>query len=420
MKLSSDFFKKNRKKIFDKMENGSALILSSGTNYIESGDEDFDFDVDKCFYYLTGINQSEVNLVLIKKDNKEEEYLFIEKNDPVRVRWVGAKLYPNEAKELSGIEKIRFNNEFMDSLMYLIDHKINNLYLNLERDKAHRYCHNYCYSKEISDKFFNKKVIDAYPIIVDARFVKEKEEIEKIQEAIDLTKVGVEKLMSEARPGIHEYELEAHFDYVLKTSGQIKHSFKTIAASGKNATILHYVDNNSILKDGDLILFDLGNESDFYISDISRTFPVNGKFTERQKEVYEEVLNVNKKCIEFLKPGITRTEYNDYAKKLLASACKRLGLIKEDSELTKYYWHGIGHSIGLDTHDPMSDYGGVIKNGSLFTVEPGLYIEEENIGIRIEDDVVVTDKGTIVLSKDIIKEVKDIEKYMKEHNKYVK
>ena len=419
MKLNSEFFKRNRKKLFSKMLDNSVLVLSSGTNYTESGDEDFDFDVDKCFYYLTGVNQAEVTLVLEKKKGQENEYLFIEENDPVRVRWVGAKLYPNEAKEISGISNIRFSKSFDNCLDYILSGNIDNLYLSLEHDNTHRYNHNYEFSKKISDKYYDKKVIDCYKIIVDLRFVKEKEEVEKVKEAISLTKVGLEKLMSEARPGIHEYELEAHFDYVLKTSGQIKKSFKTIAASGKNATILHYVDNNSVLKDGDLILFDLGNESDFYISDISRTFPVNGKFTKRQREVYEEVLNVNKKCIEFLKPGETRVSYNEYAKKLLAEACKRLGLIKEDKDLVKYYWHGVGHSIGLDTHDP-ANYDDGIKNGSLMTVEPGLYIEEEGIGIRIEDDVLVTDKGCIVLSKDIIKEVDDIEKFMKENNKYAK
>ena len=419
MKLNSDFYKNNRKKLFSKIEDNSVVVLSSGTSYIESSDEDFDFDVDKCFYYLTGINQAHVNLILVKVNNELEEYLFIEKNDPNKVRWVGAKLYPEEASKTSGIEKVRYLDSFNDSLHFLMDYRIKHLYLNFEHDLDHEYCHNYEFSKKISANYPYVNCIDVYPIIVNLRFVKEECEVEKVKEAIALTKVGLDKLMSEVHSGMYEYELEAHFDFVLKQAGQVKKSFKTIAASGKNATILHYVSNNSKLKDGDLILFDLGNESDFYISDISRTFPVNGKFTERQRQVYEEVLNVNKKCIEFLKPGETRTSYNNYARKLLAEACKRLGLITEDKDLIKYYWHGVGHSIGLDTHDP-ANYNDGIKNGSLMTVEPGLYIEEEGIGIRIEDDVLVTDHGCVVLSKDIIKEVDDIEKFMKVNNKYVK
>ena len=218
--------------------------------------------------------------------------------------------------------------------------------------------------------------------------------------------------MKESKAGLYEYQLESYFDYVIKNEGQRINSFKTIAASGVNATILHYVDNNAVLKDGDLVLFDLGTETEFYISDISRTFPVNGKFTPRQKEVYQAVLDVNKKCIEFLKPGITKEEYNNYAKELLIKACKKLGLITKDEELSKYYWHSVGHSIGLDTHDPC-DYDSPFKAGMLVTCEPGLYIEEEKIGVRIEDDILITEDGAINLSQDIIKEVKDIEDFMK-------
>ena len=225
--------------------------------------------------------------------------------------------------------------------------------------------------------------------------------------------------MSESRSGIYEYQLENYFDFVIKENGQRIHSFKTIAASGKNATILHYSSNNTLLKENELILFDLGTETDYYISDISRTFPINGKFTERQKQVYNEVLEVNKKCIEFLKPGVTKLQYNEYAKKLLTEACYRLGLIKEDSEVIKYYFHSIGHTIGLDTHDPCF-YENGIEEGMCLTVEPGLYIEEENIGIRIEDDVLITKDGCINLSANIIKEVADIEEFFKKNNKYYK
>ena len=209
-----------------------------------------------------------------------------------------------------------------------------------------------------------------------------------------------------------EYELESYFDFHIKNNGQRTNSFKTIAAGGKNATILHYSSNNCELNDGDLVLFDLGCKTNFYCSDITRTFPVNGVFTERQKEVYNEVLNVNKKCIEFLKPGVTRKEFNNYADSLIIKACYNLGLIKEDKEYRNYYWHSIGHSLGLDTHDPC-DYNKPLQEGYVITVEPGIYIEEENIGIRIEDDVLITKNGAENLSESIIKEVDDIEKFMK-------
>jgi len=225
--------------------------------------------------------------------------------------------------------------------------------------------------------------------------------------------------MINARSGIYEYQLESFFDQYLRYNGQRRNSFKTIAGSGVNATILHYSKNNTIIGEGELILFDLGAEVDYYIADITRTFPISGKFSKRQKDVYQAVLNVNKKCIEYLKPGITWKELNLYANKLITEELKALGLIKEDHELVKYYWHSIGHSIGLDTHDP-SLYNVPLQEGMVITIEPGIYIEDEKIGVRIEDNVLITKEGPVNLSKDIIKEVKDIEAFMKKNNKYQK
>lgn len=416
--MNKEFYINNRKRLFEKIKNNSVLILSSGTLYIMSADEAYDFDVDKNFYYLTGINQENVILLLRKCAGKLEEYLFIVKNDPIKVKWVGAKLEKEEAYNLSGIENILYDDNVEKDIDALITNEIKDLYLNLEYDKSYRYNHNHIFSKKYERLYSHLQLHDCYEMIVGLRAIKTKEEIDKIKESIEVTRLGIEKLMSESHAGIYEYQLESYFDFVIKNNGQRIHSFKTIAASGKNATILHYSTNNSILKDNELILFDLGTETDFYISDISRTFPICGKFTPRQREVYEEVLNVNKKCIEFLKPGITKIEYNNYAKKLLTEACYRLGLIKTDDELIKYYFHSIGHTIGLDTHDPCF-YSNGIEEGMLLTVEPGLYIEEEGIGVRIEDNVLITKTGCVNLSESIIKEVKDIEEFFASNNKYI-
>lgn len=409
--MKQEFFVNNRKKYNNVIIDNSLTIINSGYVLRNSADQDFDFEVDKNFYYLTGINQAEVIYVNLKKNNEVREMLFIEENDPIRVKWVGAKLYPEEAKDLSGINDIHFTKEYKELLPKLME-EVETVYCNFECDSHYRFNPNYNFSYFIKKNYPDKEYLNNDEIIVKLRSYKEACEIEKIQEAIDVTKIGIEALMKNSKAGMYEYQLESYFDFVIKNNGQRIHSFKTIAASGKNATILHYVKNDTILKDNDLVLFDLGTETEFYISDITRTFPVNGKFTPRQKEVYEEVLNVNKKCIEYLRPGVTKREYCDYAKTLLAEACKRLGLITKDEDLIHYYWHGVGHSIGLDTHDPC-DYDAPFKAGSVVTCEPGLYIEEENIGIRIEDDILITEDGRINLSKDIIKEVKDIEEFMK-------
>lgn len=415
--LDKEFYINNRKKYAAAIKDNSITILSSGTVYNSSADESFDFEVDKCFYYLTGINQEEVVFVLTKINGVVKEYLYIAKNDPVLVKWVGAKLEINEAKNLSGIENIFYNDSYFEKIQKLITDEICDLYLNLEHKKEYRYEHNLVFSKEFSSINTNKNINDCYKIIVNLRSIKTNEEVEMIKDAIEVTRVGIEEMMKNSHAGMYEYQLENYFDFVIKENGQRLHSFKTIAASGKNATILHYSHNNNILKDNDLILFDLGTETNFYISDISRTFPINGKFTPRQKEVYEEVLNVNKKCIEFLRPGITNIEYNKYAKQLLTESLYRLKLIDKDEDLVKYYFHSIGHSIGLDTHDPCI-YENGIRSGMILTVEPGLYIPEEGIGIRIEDNVLITDDGAINLSASIIKEVDEIEEFFKKNNKY--
>ena len=206
--------------------------------------------------------------------------------------------------------------------------------------------------------------------------------------------------------------IEAYFDFNCKSKGVKDLAFNTIAATGKNATVLHYVDNNAEMKDGDLILFDLGAQYKYYNANISRTFPVSGKFTARQKEVYNAVLKVNEEIIKTIKPGITTAELNAKANDLLGEACVSLGLLEDKKDFRKYYFHSIGHSLGLDTHDVIIDRNFTFEPGMVYTVEPGLYIPEESIGIRIEDDILVTEDGSINLTKDMIKTVEEIEDFM--------
>ncbi|MDD3171652.1 MAG: aminopeptidase P family protein [Bacilli bacterium] len=417
--MNQEFYVKTRKKYFNKIKEGTVSLFYSGEIFPKSGDQDFDFEVDKNFYYLTGINQANVILALIKGKDRLEEFLFIEANDPLYVKWYGAKLTIDEAKKISGIQNVHYLSSFENVIFSLFNNTRSSgtgykeIYLNLERRNDQNYS-NWAlrYAKKFAKVYPEVIINNSYDIVIGLRATKESEEVELIKESIAVTKTGIEELMKHSKPGLYEYQIESYFDQHIKFNGQRVHSFKTIAATGVNATILHYVFNNTLLQDGELILFDLGCSTKSYISDITRTFPVNGKFTNRQAEVYQEVLNVNKKCIDFLKAGITWKEYQEFARDLIIKACKKLNLITEDKDVTKYYWHGIGHSIGLDTHDP-SPFNEPLQAGTVLTVEPGIYIEEEKIGIRIEDNVLITDNGCLNLSKDIIKEIKDIENFMK-------
>ena len=410
--LNKEFFENNRKKLFDSMENESLVLLFSGSAPKKSLDEQYSFCVNRNFYYETGINEANDILLLTKVNNKEKAYLFISRNDEVKAKWVGKTLSIQEAKELSGIENIYY----LDQFELLIDEYfalVNTVYLDLERQSFEdRVTKSEIFKEELEVVCPDIQVIDCYNIIAEHRMVKEDCEIDLIKKAIGITRLGVEALMKNSRSNIYEYELEAEFDYTIKKNGASDFAFKTIAASGVNGAVLHYSSNNSIIEDDSLILFDLGAEYNLYKSDITRTFPANGKFTERQKQIYEIVLKGQDVVISNIKEGITLKELNNILIDFYAEALMEINLISSREEVSKYYYHSVSHHLGLDTHDAcLRNYP--LKKGAVITVEPGLYIEEEKIGIRIENDVLVTEDGCIDLASDIIRTVEDIEEFMK-------
>lgn len=406
-------FTMNRNNLWEKLEENSITLMFAGEAPYKSADETYAFTPNRNFYYLTGIDREKMILMLVKRNGKVEETLFIEQNDPVMARWVGEKMPEVEAREISGIESIKFLEEFEETFGSILDKvKIDNLCLDLERQQFH--------IPMTSPQRFAKVIMEKYPYlrikninheIASLRLIKSEKEIELIREAINITDKGIKTLMKNSKVGMREYELEAYFDFTLKSNGVTDYAFHTIAACGKNATILHYDQNNSELEDGKLVLFDLGAQYKYYNADISRTFPVNGKFTERQKQIYNVVLRAQEAVTAIARPGIFFSVLNETAKKVLTTGCIEVGLIKEASELSKYYFHGVSHYLGLDTHD-VGSRDIELKPGMVFTNEPGLYIEEENIGIRIEDNILITEDGCENLSKQIIKTVEQIEEFM--------
>ncbi|MEQ8153991.1 MAG: aminopeptidase P family protein [Clostridiaceae bacterium] len=412
--MKSEVFKKNRENLLNNIEENSAAVFFAGSAPKKTGDEAYLFTPDRNFYYLTGVDEQDIILLLVKGKEETKQILFIKKPDLELEKWIGKSIRAGEAKEKGAFRQIKYIEDFEDTLHgVLFKDGIERLYLDLERDKfSQRLTQEEEFAKEIKDKYPDKIIKNSYSLVSELRMIKSSEEIENIRKAIKITIDGVNELMKNSKAGMKEFELEAYFDFHCKRNGTKDLAFKTIAASGINATVLHYADNDSEIKDGDLVLFDLGAQYEYYNADITRTFPVNGKFTDRQKQVYEAVLRVNKKVIEELKPGINFKEINNKATEMIAEECIKLGLIKDAEEVRKYYWHSIGHSLGLDTHD-VGKRETLLKPGMIYTVEPGIYIEEEGIGIRIEDDVLITEKGYEVLTKDMIKEVEEIEKFMK-------
>lgn len=414
--MIKNIYKINRNNLLDKIKDNSMVILFAGKAIQKTGDQNYPFTPNRNFYYLTGIKEEEHILVMSKINGVKSSKLYIKDINLELEKWNGKTIRKEEAIEVSAVDEVKFKSQFDADIHGMITMKEEiNIYLDLERIGLNG-------NEKISHKFANEIVIkypqvrvnNIYSKIGELRLRKSDEEVEKIKKAIEITKSGIERLMTEARIGMKEYELEAYFDFNCKLKGATDLAFTTIAAAGKNATTLHYIDNNAELKDNDLILFDLGAEYNCYNADISRTFPVNGKFTVRQKEVYNSVLKVNEEIIKSIKPGMRYKDINEKATDLIADECIKLGLIEDKKDVKKYYYHSIGHSLGMDTHDIETPHRDItFEPGVVFTVEPGIYIEEEGIGIRIEDDILVTEDGAINLSSDIIKTVDEIEAFMK-------
>jgi len=250
---------------------------------------------------------------------------------------------------------------------------------------------------------------DITKLMIPLRSVKSDWEIEQLQKAIAITGSGIKNIMKKAKVGMMEYELDAILKYEINRSGMKHIGFKSIIAAGKNAATLHYEKNNSKIGKDEMVLLDVGAACNGYSADISRTFPVTGKFTKRQKQVYSEVLSINKQIIEMVKPGVGFKELNKKTVELIQNSLMKLKLIKDKTEYRKYYMHSVGHHLGMDTHD-LGARDSVLEAGNVITIEPGIYIPEESIGVRIEDDILVTSNGYQNLSENIPKEIKDLEK----------
>ncbi len=411
--MDRELFVRNRKKIFELMEDNSILLSFSRRKVFDSVTND-KYDVDRNYYYLSGVFEYENIVMLVKNNKKTNEIIFINPYDDFKAKWVGAPLSKEEIKELSGIEDIRYLDSFEDYLYYYLK-EIPNLYLDIETENLNKALdENMLFAKKVKEHLPYVNIKNGRLLFQHARTIKDKLEIEEMKKAISITAKGIENILSHIGP-MYEYQLESYFDQAIKYNGATSYAFATIAASGENSCCLHYQDNNSFAKDGDLILFDLGCSLNCYCSDISRTYPINGKFTDRQRQIYNIVLEGQQLVFDNAKPGITTRELNQILVKFYAKKLKEIGLIKNGTpdEVSKYYYHAVSHHIGLDCHD-LCDYT-PLKPGSIISNEPGLYIKEEKIGIRIEDDILITENGAEWLSPQILKDPDEIEKFIKEN-----
>ena len=409
-------FEERRKKIFDTMDKQSALLLFSGIENHVSVDEYAPFEANRNFFYLTGLRRDHMILMMRKTLNGNKTVLFIEEADPTQERWYGRKVTVDEAREISGIEDIQFIDTFeafVDSMMTRED--IDSLYFDCYRHQMEDLPdYNVVKAKEFAEKYQGHAIKNIFPVIAEMRMQKDEDEVALVRDAIAITDKALQHVMKTLEPGMAEYQAQANFEYTIRYNGAEGTSFPTIAGSGVNGTMLHYETNLDICEDGTLLLLDLGAKYRGYCADITRTYPVNGTYSERQRQVYDIVLAANREVARVAKPGMTLRELNDIAKKVLAEGCMKLGLIEKEDEIGTYYMHGVSHHLGIDVHDVTAACNDRLRPGAIITDEPGLYIDEWEIGIRIEDDLLITENGCECLSEAIIRDPDEIEAFMKD------
>lgn len=423
--LKADIFIKNRERFVKEMKPSGIAIFNSNDEMPSNGDALYPFVQNSDLYWLTGIDQEETMLILFpgNPDEKYREVLVLLRPNEMKEKWDGKRLRENEATELSGIKKIVWLDS-LDALLQPWMHLADYVYLNTnenDRKSSLIETRDYRFAKQFMERYPLHKYERSARILKNLRAIKTPEEIEVLKQAINITEKAFRRLLSFIRPGVMEYEIEAEIMHEFLRNGSPGQAYGGIIASGDRARTLHYVFNNQECKDGELILMDFGAKYGGYNADLTRTVPVNGKFTQRQKEVYNACLHVHNFCKSILKPGISIIDYTEKAGDEATKQFIEIGLLNEgdvknedqdNRAYRKYLYHGISHHLGVDVHD-LGTRVEPIKAGMVLTVEPGIYIEEEQIGVRIENNVWITENGNMDLMENIPITVEEIEELMK-------
>lgn len=408
----------HRENLIPLLADKSITILYSGIPIHVSQDEYYPFRCNRQFFYYTGLTRENMALVMIKRDGKCSATLYIPEVDPLAIRWMGKMVTPDEAREISGIQSIRYIHQLESDLSrHMASDVAEVAYFDTERHSAADLPdYNSVKAEEFAKLYPAVSIKNLHTPTAALRRCKDAEEVAAIQKAIRMTKAGLEEVMRTLRPELYEYQVQAIFEAKIFCEGAEGPSFPTIAGAGINGTMLHYGTNREKCNDGDLILLDLGAKADGYCADITRTYPVNGKFTDRQRQYYQLVLDANRTVAKAAKPGMTCGQLNEICKDVLAEGLIKMGKIQTPAEVSRYYMHGVSHHLGIDVHDIEVADDRILRPGCVITDEPGLYIDEEAIGIRIEDDLLITEDGCVCLSEDIIRTPDEIEAFMAGQN----
>jgi Xaa-Pro aminopeptidase len=424
-KIDRALFIRNREKFNAHMEKGALAVFNSNDIYPISADATMPFQQHRDIFYLSGVDQEESILVLFPtcKNEAHREVLFLKETSDLIAVWEGEKLNKEQAFESSGVKTVYWLNQF-ETIFKQMMAEAETIYFNTNehlRASTEVETREDRFIKRVKADYPAHQVRKSAPIMHRIRSIKEDVEVALMQEACNITESGFKRILGFVKPGVWEYEIEAEFAHEFLRKRSKGFAYTPIIASGKNACVLHYIENNQNCASGDVILLDVGAEYANYSSDMTRCIPVNGRFTDRQRAVYNAVLHVKREAEKLLVPGTLMAEYHKEVGHLMEAQLVQLGLIdKTDIQnqqpewpaYKKYFMHGTSHFLGLDTHD-VGLWNEPIKAGMVFTCEPGIYIPEEGLGIRIEDDLVVQDSGApFNLMRNIPIEADDIEALM--------
>jgi Xaa-Pro aminopeptidase len=411
--MDKTFHSENRRRLAAQMMENDAMLFFSGESVRKTADENFPFFTNRNFLYLTGVKQEQSALLLQNKAGLVSECLFVTKPNFEQEIWTGRRLTGTELNEISGVdgvEDIEHLNRILDELLssrptstlwLCFDEQAPERGFDLERE----------FAKRIQKRHPHVVIKNSYPLLAAMRKIKAPEEIDAIRRAMQITGAGIRRLMKAAKPGMREYELEAEFNYELAVHGQRRTAFPSILAGGERIFYLHYANPMGVLADGELILSDVGAVYDEYCTDISRVFPANGRFSERQAQLYQVAYEANRAVMDRVRPGEFFPQLNRVCREVSFAGLKALGLLEDYKDVGKYVWHGAIHHVGLDTHD-VGGYDEPTAENMVFTVDAGIYVREWGIGLRIEDNVRVTAEGCENLSAAIPATIEEIEGVM--------
>jgi len=422
--IDQQLFIENRRKFAAKLPPKSLAIFHSNDEMPYSGDSYFKFRQNADLYYLSGIDQEQTILMIFPDCPNEglREVLFVRETNETIAIWEGHKYTKEEARNASGIQKVLWSSQF-EGLLTVAMSLCESVYVNInENDRAHSEVpyKDLRFANELKVQFPAHTIKRLSPIMAELRMVKHSLEIEQIQKACGITRDAFIRILSFVQPGVGEYEIEAEITHEFLKQRSSGHAYSPIIASGASSCILHYIDNNKVCNDGEILLLDFGADYANYAADLSRTIPVSGRYSKRQKDIYNAVLRIFKEMRSMMVPGASMEELKLETGKLVESECLTLGLldkadIKNSSKTqpawTKYFMHGLGHSLGIDVHDLGNRYNKLEAN-HVFTCEPGIYVREEGIGVRIENDILISNDAPIDLMADIPIEVEEIEDLM--------